>query len=68
VIHRRVNALRNEGFLEVVGFDEGKKKSHVYGLTPRGELAILLDQLDLDEVLRTADIEKIAAILSVLSG
>ena len=67
VIHRRIHALQKEGFLEVVGIDE-VKKSFVYGLTPRGELAILLDQLDLDEVLRTADIEKIAAILNALSG
>ena len=67
VIYRRVHALQEEGFLEVTGLDEVKKKSPVYGLTPRGRLALLLDQLDLDEVLRAANIEKIAAILSVLS-
>jgi len=67
VIHRRVNTLQNEGFLEEVSINE-VRKSPIYGLTPRGKLAILLDQLDLDEVLRTADVEKIAAILSVLSG
>ena len=67
VIYRRVNALQKEGFLEVTGVDEVKKKSLVYGLTARGHLAILLDQMDLDKVLRTADTEKIVAILSVLS-
>jgi len=67
VIHRRVHALQKEGFLDVVSLDE-VKKSFVYGLTPRGKLAILLDTLDLDKVLCTADMEKIAVILSVLSG
>jgi len=67
VIHRRVHALQKEGFLDVVGLDE-VKKSFVYGLTTRGKLAILLDTLDLDKVLCTADMEKIAVILSVLSG
>jgi hypothetical protein len=67
VIYRRVNALQKESFLEVVCPDENKKKSLVYGLTARGHLAILLDQMDIDRVLRIADIEKIAAILKVLS-
>jgi hypothetical protein len=67
VIYRRVNALQKESFLKVVGLDGDKKKSLVYGLTPRGHLAILLDQMDIDKVLRTANIEKIAAILEVLS-
>ncbi|MEM2094850.1 MAG: hypothetical protein QXI32_06095 [Candidatus Bathyarchaeia archaeon] len=66
VIHRRIHALQEEGFLEVVGIDE-MKKSFVYGLTPRGKLAILLDKLDFDKVLCTADMEKIAMILNALS-
>jgi len=66
VIHRRIHALQKEGFLEVVGLDE-VKNSFVYGLTPRGKLAILLDELDFDRVLCTADLKKIAMILNALS-
>ena len=67
VIYRRVHALQGEDFLEVVGVKEMRKKSPVYGLTPRGHLAILLDEIDLDKVLRTANRDKITAILKVLS-
>lgn len=66
VIYRRVHALQKDDFLKVVEA-EGAAPSQVYRLTPRGHLAILLDQMDLDKVLRTADRDKIAAILKDLS-
>ena len=70
VIYRRVHALEKENFLEAIGVKEAEKTplpSLVYRLTPRGHLAILLDQMDLDKVLRTLDEAKITVILKVLS-
>jgi len=67
VIYRRVHALQKENFIEVVGIREIKRKSPVYRLTPRGHLAILLDQINFDDVLRSADTDKITLILKALS-
>ena len=67
VIYRRVHALEREDYIEVVSVKDNEKKSPIYGLTPRGHLAILLDQINFDYVLRFADRDKIILILKVLS-
>ena len=67
VIYRRIRALQKEDYIEVVGVRDSERKSPIYGLTSRGHLAILLDQINFDNVLRSADKEKITSILKVLS-
>jgi len=67
VIYRRVHALEKEDFIEMVGVSEIERKSPIYGLTPRGRLAILLDQINFDDVLQSADRDKITSILKALS-
>ena len=67
VIYRRVHALQKEDYIEIVDVKDNERKSPIYGLTPRGHLAILLDQINFDNVLRFADIKKIISILKVLS-
>jgi len=66
VIYRRVHALEKGDFIEVVGVREIQRKSPIYGLTPRGRLAILLDQINFDHLLLFADRSKITSILKVL--
>ena len=67
VIYRRVHALQKEDFIEMICIRDIERKSPVYGLTPRGHLAILLDQINFDNILRSADRDKIISILKVLS-
>ena len=70
VVNRRVRALEEEGFLEVVRVKEAQKapqRSFVYRLTLRAHLAIVLDKIDLDRFLRVADEDKISVLLEVLS-
>jgi len=66
VIYRRVHALQKEDYIEKIGVSDIERKSPIYGLTPRGHLAILLDQINFDNVLRCADRDKITSILKVL--
>ncbi|RLG89703.1 MAG: hypothetical protein DRO36_07345 [Candidatus Hecatellales archaeon] len=67
VIYRRVQALEREDFIDIVGFSGIERKTPIYGLTPRGHLAILLDQINFDNILRSANKNKIISILRVLS-
>jgi len=67
VIYRRVHALQKEDYIEMVGARDNERKSPIYGLTPRGHLAILLDQINFDKVLRSADRDKIISIIKALS-
>ena len=58
VVNRRIRALKEEGYLQIVGYKKPQKApllSPVYQLTTRAYLAILLDQTDLDRFLREAD-------------
>lgn len=58
VINRRIRALTEEGYLQIVGYKKPQKApilSPVYQLTARAYLAMLLDQMDLDRFLREAD-------------
>jgi len=59
VIYRRVHALQKDDFIELVGVKDNERKSPIYGLTPRGHLAILLDRINFDNILRSADRDKI---------
>jgi len=70
IINRRVRALQKEGFLEVKAREAQKapQLKFIYKLTPRAELAMLLDKMDLDKFLRTADEARINAVIKVLSG
>jgi len=70
VINRRVHALERGNYLEVVELRRAEKfpyPIHVYRLTVRARLAMLLDRLDLDSFLRTADEAKLEVLLRVFS-
>jgi len=70
VVNRRVRTLEDVGYLEKAGSRRTKTGFEVqlYGLTPRTYLAILLNQIDLDKFVETADEADILAILGALSS
>ena len=55
MIYRHVHALEKEDHIEMVGVKDNARKSPLYGLTPKGHLAVLLDQINIDNILRSAD-------------
>ncbi len=72
VINRRIRALKEEGYLQIVGYKKPRKApilSPVYQLTVRAYLAVLLDRMDLDRFLREADeataLATVAALISL---
>jgi len=69
VVNRRVRALEDLGYLEKAGSRRTKTGFEVqlYGLTPRTYLAILLNQINLDKFIESADEADILVILGALS-
>lgn len=70
VVNRRVRALEDLGYVEKAGSRRTKTGFEVqlYGLTHRTYLAILLNQMNLDKFIETADEADILAVLGAFSS
>jgi len=68
-VNRRIRILEQSGYLERAG----KRKTLagfeaiLYGLTPKTYLALLLNQINLEDFIRTADKNAITVILATLA-
>ena len=70
VLIRRVKALQELDYLMKVGARKTRPGSEtaLYQLTPRAELALALDQTDLDKFIRKANYHQIITALNALKS
>lgn len=68
VLIRRVKALQESDYLMKVGERKTRLGSEtaLYQLTPRAELAMVLDQINLDKFIRKAEYHRIITALEAL--
>lgn len=68
-VNRRVRALKKSGYLQKIGVRKTKArfKATLYHVTPRACLAIILNELDLDKFIRTANEERAITTLAALT-
>jgi len=69
-VNRRVRALEHSGYLEKTGVRKTQAgfQATLYQLTARAYLAMVLSQIDLDDVLHEADQTTIQALLALISS
>jgi hypothetical protein len=69
-VNRRVRALEHAGYLEKAGTRKTQAgfQAALYQLTARTYLAIILDQIDLNDVLQEADRTTVQTLLAVISS
>ncbi len=67
---RRMRALQNQDYVMVVGEIETMPgtETSIYQLTPRAELALILDQVNLDQFLESADYDRILVALEAFKN
>jgi len=70
VIIRKVKALQKQDYIMKVGETETSagSKTGLYQLTPRAELAMALNQIDLDKFIREADYHRIFSALEAFQN
>jgi chromosome segregation and condensation protein ScpB len=69
-VNRRVRTLEEYGYIEKVGARKTQAgfQAALYQLTARTYLAIILDQIDLNDVLQEADRTTVQTLLAVISS
>ena len=67
-INRRVRALCDSGYLEKVGTRKTQAgfQANLYKMTSRAHLAIILNELNLDDFIQTANEEQMDAVMAAL--
>jgi len=67
-INRRVRALSDSGYLEEVGTRKTQAgfQANLYKMTSRAYLAIILNELNLDDFVQTATEEQITAVIAAM--
>jgi len=70
VLIRKVKALQKQDYLMKVGETKTMAGSEtgLYQLTPRAELAMALNQIDLDKFIREADYHRILSVLEAFQN
>jgi hypothetical protein len=70
VLRRRVEALEKQDYLMKVGTAKTRwgYDTPLYDLTPRAELAMALNKIDLDRFIKEADYHRLISMLDVLKS
>jgi hypothetical protein len=70
VLRRRVEALEKQDFLMKVGTTKARLgyDTPLYGLTPRAELSIVINETDLDRFVKQANYDRIIRMLYILKS